>query len=303
MKNTKNTNDKQTNKQAEPKKLFVVNAGLNQFIIHVRNNLGLFLSISFGVFLFVLFFQPFNLDYFEFNNRLIFVAGMATIVFFGMVIIRIIFKSITQKYQHLYPDYELPDYLGSFLMWFIISLALAFYLRYVGFIEITFYCMVKISLIAMAPPIILRFYDNFQELSKQNQRLIKEKQQAETLVEKYQDDYMNQSIEFISENLSENLNLLIKDVAFIKSADNYVEIVYKEADQFKKKLIRNTLKNIELQIRPFSNFNRCHRTSIVNTHFVEKLRKMYNNYWISIKGYSEELPVSRQYLLKLREAL
>ena len=80
MKDIDHTTDKQTNNQAEPKKLFMVNAGLNQFIIHVRKNLGLFLSISFGVFLFVLFFQPFNLDYFEFNNRLIFVAGMATIL-------------------------------------------------------------------------------------------------------------------------------------------------------------------------------------------------------------------------------
>ena len=140
MKDIDHTTDKQTNNQAEPKKLFMVNAGLNQFIIHVRKNLGLFLSISFGVFLFVLFFQPFNLDYFEFNNRLIFVAGMATIVFFGMVIIRIIFKSITQKYQQRYSNYELPDYLGSFLMWIIISVALAFYLRYVGLIEIFTYC-------------------------------------------------------------------------------------------------------------------------------------------------------------------
>jgi DNA-binding LytR/AlgR family response regulator len=95
---------------------------------------------------------------------------------------------------------------------------------------------------------------------------------------------------------------LIADVAFIKSADNYVEIVYVEGDTYKKKLIRNTLKNIELQIKQYSNFIRCHRISIVNFHFIEKLNSNYGNHWITIKGYEEHIPVSRQYLLKLKES-
>jgi DNA-binding LytR/AlgR family response regulator len=82
-----------------------------------------------------------------------------------------------------------------------------------------------------------------------------------------------------------------------------VEIVYKEGTAYRKKLIRNTMKNIELQIRQYSNFIRCHRVCIVNLHFIEKLNRDEHNHWLTIKGLDEPIPVSRQYLLKLREAL
>jgi len=76
-----------------------------------------------------------------------------------------------------------------------------------------------------------------------------------------------------------------------------------EGNHIKKKLIRNTLKNTELHIKQYSNFIRCHRTCIVNMHYIEKLNHDYNSYWLKIKGYDEKIPVSRQYLLKLKEAL
>jgi DNA-binding LytR/AlgR family response regulator len=76
-----------------------------------------------------------------------------------------------------------------------------------------------------------------------------------------------------------------------------------EGQKLKKALIRNTLKNIELQIKQYSNFIRCHRTFVVNLHYVVKLNHDYNSHWVTIKGYDEKVPVSRQYLLKLKEAL
>jgi DNA-binding LytR/AlgR family response regulator len=92
-------------------------------------------------------------------------------------------------------------------------------------------------------------------------------------------------------------------VAFIRSADNYVEIVYRESEVSKKKLIRNTLKNIEQQIKIYSNFTRCHRICIINTHFIDRLEKSADNHWIIIKGYDEKIPVSRPYLLKIKELM
>ena len=72
---------------------------LNQFVQLLNKELRVFLSISFGVFLFVLFFQPFPLDNFDFNNRLIFVAGLGTIVFLFMVLVRVGFAWLFQKYN------------------------------------------------------------------------------------------------------------------------------------------------------------------------------------------------------------
>lgn len=276
---------------------------LNQFVLLLNKELSTFLSISFGIFLFILFFQPFPLDAFDFNNRLIFVAGLGTIVFLFMVLVRVGFAWLFQRYNHDDEGILLPPYVGAFAMVSLNSIAFAFYLRYVGSVNITFYVMIKIILICLAPPVVFRVYDLVDELKFQNASLIAEKKLVQSQVEKYEEDYLNKSIEFVSENNTECLKLLIADVVLIRSADNYVEIVYKEGETFRKKLIRNTLKNIELQIKAYSNFIRCHRICIVNTHFVEKLNRNYNTHSLSITGFQEQIPVSRQYLLKLKESV
>lgn len=55
---------------------------INQWVKLINRELKLFFWMSVGVFLFILFFQPFPLDKFDFNNRLLFVAGVAGIVLY-----------------------------------------------------------------------------------------------------------------------------------------------------------------------------------------------------------------------------
>jgi DNA-binding LytR/AlgR family response regulator len=280
-----------------------VNNKLDQFIDDFKTELGLLLSISFGIFLFILFFQPFPFVRFDFNNSLLFVAGMGTIIFMIMVLVRITIPSILRRRNKNDGTFKLPSYLIGFIILALSSVALVFYLRYVGMVTITFFITVKIVLICFVSPLSLSLSDLVDELKQQNEMLIVEKKIIQKQVEKYEEDMLNKSLEFISENSSENFSLLIAEVAFIKSADNYVEIVYKEGVTYKKKLIRNTLKNVELQIKQYSNFLRCHRICIVNLHYIEKLFSSDGNHWLTIKGYDEKVPVSRQYLLKLKEAL
>ncbi len=276
---------------------------LTQFIYAFEEDLRLLLSISFGVFLFVLFFQPFPLERFDFNNRLLFNAGLGAIVFLFMVFVRFFVQWLKQKYDLSNPEFGLSSFLGGFIFLGLSSVAYAFYLRYVGLINISFYIMLKVVLICLAPPVVLWHYDTFRELKQQNALLLQEKEMMWGQVERYEEDYLNQSIEFVSENSEEKLILLISDIVFIKSADNYVEIVFKEAGIFKKKMLRHTLKNIEQQVRPFSNFIRCQRICIVNRHYIEKLNRNYSNHWLILKGYPEQIPVSRQYILKLKESI
>ena len=280
-----------------------MNNKFNQLVQLLNEKLRLLISISFGIFLFILFFQPFPLDRFDFNNRLLFIAGFGAIVFIVMFLVRIVFPWIIQKSNQKGKEPVLTSYLSGFIILSLCSVAFAFYLRYVGSVSISFFLIVKVVLICFAPPVVLTLYDANKELIKQNESLISERKIIQKQIEKYEEDNLNKTIEFISETSTENLSLLIAEVIFIQSADNYVEIAYMDGDNLKKKLIRNTLKNIELQVKQYSNFIRCHRTCIVNMHYIEKLNQDYSSHWITIKGYPEKIPVSRQYLLKLREAL
>jgi DNA-binding LytR/AlgR family response regulator len=165
--------------------------------------------------------------------------------------------------------------------------------------------MFKIILISLFTPVALVILYEISDLKHQIGLLSMEKENIQKGIQKQEQeqDYLSKSIVFTSDNATDTLTLPVSDVTLIRSADNYVEVAFVENKLFKKKLIRNTLKNVEQLTKPYPNFVRCHRICIVNTLYIEKLNKKFNNYWITMKGSEEQLPVSRQYLLKLKESL
>jgi DNA-binding LytR/AlgR family response regulator len=276
---------------------------INHLINLIKAYFAPFLSISFGMFLFILFFQPIPFETFDFNNRLIFIGGLGLIIFLTMLIIKILFFIIVNEEESNVFRPVIPTFLSGFAVLVISSVAFAFYIRYIGDVRISFFIMIRIILICLVPPVVIRVYDIIRMLRQHNDMLIKEKKSIQKQVEKFEEDYLNKTISINSETGTDYLNLPVADVAFIRSADNYVEIVYREGDVFRKKLIRNTLKGIEKQIKDYSNFIRCHRICIVNSHFIEKFTRNYSSYWIVVKGLDEKIPVSRQYLLKIKEVV
>lgn len=218
-----------------------------------------------------------------------------------MVLLRVLYPWITNDDQRIEVTADFPSYLTDAIIVVLNSVAFAFYLRYVGSVSLSFYIIFKVFLICLVSAVASRLYDTINALNNRVVSLIAEKRKLQRQVETCEEDSLNISIEFNSENNAEQLKLLIGDVVFMRSADNYVEIVFVENAEFKKKLIRNTLKNIELQLKSYLNFIRCHRTCIVNTKYIDKLEKKYNNHSISILGYPEQIPVSRQYLLMLKK--
>lgn len=280
-----------------------MNKEFQHIIQLLKDYIGIYLSISLGIFLFVLFFQPFELGSLDFNNRLLFIAGFGVIVFLLMIIIRIVFYGYIQNYERSNREAVFPASFGNFLLMALSSAAFAFYLRFVGAVPITFHIMLKVALICASPLVILWLHEKIKAYKKQNEALLEEKENMRKQVERYEMDYQNKSVEFTIDSSGNSLILSVSDIVYFKSADNYVEIAYKEGVMFKKKLIRNTLKNVEQQLNVYPHFIRVHRTCIVNTQHIEALTKHDNNNWLIITGYEEKLPVSRQYLLKVKEVL
>lgn len=195
----------------------------------------------------------------------------------------------------------LSSLVSGFIIWVLSSFAFIVYLNYVGLIGISGYLIFKVMLVCLAAPIILLVYDRMQKVRMENKYLLAEKKK--TQFSKSQEDNLNLSIDFNSGVNSGKLNFLLKEMLFIKSANNYVEIYYLNDDQIKKKLVRSTLASIELLIESYPTLIRCHRTCIVNTQFVGKLNSVCNNHTLTINGYNRQIPVSRRYYLKVKEAV
>ena len=269
----------------------------------INKEFKLMAGIGFGIFLFLLFFQPFQVSIFDFNNQLLFILGVGAILFFFMALVRIGLPWWIRRSSLLKTHSVLPPYLSGLLIFILSAVAFSFYLRFVGSVDITFYVMFKVVFICMIPPLILRIYDIIETLKQQNEWYLEENNRLYDQLQQVNEIKRNDTITLISENSSEKLNFPVSDVVMIRSADNYVEIIYKEGTLFKKQLLRNRLKNIEHQTIQYASFIRCHRTCIINLHHIENLNRRQNSYWLSIKDYPGQVPVSRQYLLRIKESI
>jgi DNA-binding LytR/AlgR family response regulator len=154
------------------------------------------------------------------------------------------------------------------------------------------YLEVMIVLLSLAPPLIILFIKEIRSLRMQ---LENSKVQHR---EKRQEH-----IELVSENRSEKLIMESSELILIKSAENYVEIFYLAGGSGTKKLLRTTFKGIEDQLKPFSQMIRCHRSYIINLDHTIKLHREYGRIYLKMNEIEENIPVSRQYLLGIKNAL
>ncbi|MBN1788885.1 MAG: LytTR family transcriptional regulator [Bacteroidales bacterium] len=251
-----------------------------------------------GIFLFMLFFQPFPIRFTELNNVLVFNAGFGAIVFILLYIIQLLSKTFRL------PDMEVMSYFNGFVLFVVSSVAFTFYLMYVGRTAINFYSVSKIILICIALPAILWIYRIRNELKQENDSLNRENVLLQSRLRDRNETPAQNIVEFYSaDSASELLRLSISDILLIKSADNYVEIYYIDHDNIRKRLVRNTLKNIEQMLRPYDQFIRCHRTFIIHVGHIERIHLKINSSYVVLKKMDERIPVSRPYVLKLKEAM
>lgn len=276
---------------------------LNNILGRLNNSFELLLIISCSIAFFFLIFKPFQLNFINFDNRILFVSGFGIIVFFVLLIVRIVYPSLSYNITYNQKRPTLPSFTSGFIIWLLSSVLFSLYLIYPGLVSITTYIVFKVTLICLVSPLVLAFHDKNVQLQLENEKLSIDKKIYQKQVEEYNDEHKNISIDLISSNNTEKISLLLKEVVFINSADNYVEIHYKEGESFKKKLLRNTLKNIELQIKPYPNFVRCHRKYIINSNYIEALNGNCNNHDLILKEYKETIPVSRQYFYRLKDVL
>lgn len=276
---------------------------INQFIALSKKYFRIYLWISISVFLFILFFQPFPTNHFEFENKLLFIAGFGFIIFITQVIVQILFQ------RYLIQNMEDEEYnplmtsLFYFVQMLFTSVAFVFYIRYVGNTGITFNVVLRVAVISLSVPVTIHLKNSLLAMHLKYKKLLDESRLQQDKLKMFSDNYANKFIGLDSENESDSLRIQVSELIFVKSADNYVEVGFCEGGEFRKKMLRNTLKNIEKQLKEFNNFVRTHRSSIVNIQYIDKLNKNFNTYWLTLTDTKETVPVSRQYLMAVKDLL
>jgi DNA-binding LytR/AlgR family response regulator len=99
----------------------------------------------------------------------------------------------------------------------------------------------------------------------------------------------------------ERLKLNADDILYITAEDNYSRVVWTDGSKRREKVLRSTLKQMEVQLSGMDML-RCHRSYLVNCSRY-KLEGDSRGYRLSSVADPELLPVSRAYSRRIIDRL
>jgi len=267
-----------------------------------RYEIKLISLISLGMFLFVLFFQPFVTKFKDFNDLLIFDLGVAVITFLILVVFRIIMPASLTERIHA-ESLKISNEVGLILLiWFFITAGNICYLHFVGGVELSLTMGVKIAIFSGFPSVILKLADVNMRLRGQLRHFVRRNLKLERDLSNAEET-QSEPVLLESDSQNDKLEINPDEIMLIRSADNYVDIFYRIGEKIEHKLLRNTLKYIQHMLRDNEDFRRCHRTCIVNTAYIVNMTNNYKGHRLKMLDMEEEIPVSRQYILGIKDLL
>lgn len=261
------------------------------------------LLISLGVFLFILFFQPFPLNQLQSNNRLIYVLGFWGISFIIPWLALSLFENLIIGNTKSVKSSGLKLRIVYWVLYVLEVTAFLFYIYFVGQTHLSLYTIFKATLVCLMPILVLSVAFKNNNLEKRIFQLESDNLGLKSELSILKKGIGEEVINLYSGNKAEKLPLKIKDIVLIRSADNYVEVFFKQDGKIDSKLMRNTLKDIEQQLNNSECVYRCHRMCLVNILYVKTLNKTESGYQLIIPDFEEKIPVSKQYLSVLRETI
>ncbi len=244
--------------------------------------------------LFINLFQPFgsrdwypgisDIKYFAFSS-LIILTGMLVVV-----ISRVILTAYSKKHDVLYWQYAL--WIGCE----IVAMAI-FYTLFAKFFpkdgverdisEIFRQSLTNTALVLLLPYVISWLYFSWKEKSE----LLEDIEQ-----EKAMDAYAKTQVAFPDEKGDLKISVMLDNLLYIESADNYATIYYMNKSKQSRFLLRNSLKWMEENLTKETPLTRCHRSYIVNMDKVKILKKVKGGIVMELDAENTpDIPVSKTY--------
>ncbi|WP_455673256.1 LytTR family DNA-binding domain-containing protein [Phocaeicola sp.] len=105
----------------------------------------------------------------------------------------------------------------------------------------------------------------------------------------------------LPDGLKDKFELEAEQLLLAESDGNYVKIVYEHDAKLSQRTLRMTMKQVEDAFAHCPFIQKCHRAFLVNLHRVENAKGNSQGYRLVMKGWSDEIPVSRAYNKEIRD--
>jgi len=263
------------------------------FYIPLNRSIKMIIGFSIILPLYLLVFQPWNIDRWQCPYKTVLLIGMSVVIFVSLAAN---FYGVAKLFPKIFNQEKWT--VGKEILWSLWNIMSILALNAVYW-EIIPFCgtgigtlsiyLTRSFALALLPSLFCFKYNQVKEMML---RLKKAEALNKVLKEK-QGIIDNETIKLVGDNVNEKLEIGVNELLLIQADDNYSKIFWNGDYNLKKKMIRSSLKNLEKQISQ-TYIQRCHRSFIVNLNKVKTVTGNAKGYKLRLEEYPELIPVSRE---------
>ena len=264
----------------------------------LRHNTKIIFFISIGVFVFLFLFQPLQIDELATRDKYFLVFGLGAITFLSLSLNLLILPSLFPRILNGSSWNVKKEILWDIWILFTVSVGYFLYYKALGIMEFGFSMIVTLILIAIVPISVLIVLNRNRllrsHLKSANELNIKLKGNK---------SIPDKLVHFVSDYQKDNISIKVSLILFIRSANNYIELFWKENQDVKSQMVRLSLTKAEDILKDDKFIFKCHRSYMVNINYIDKIEGSSQGYRLYFEKVDFPVPVSKIYVHKLKELI
>jgi hypothetical protein len=264
----------------------------------LKHNTKIIFFISVGVFVFLFLFQPLQIDSLATREKYYLVIGLGIVTFLSLSLNLLILPSLFPKVLKGTSWNVKKEIFWDLWILFTVSVGYFLYYKALGIMEFGFDMIIKLILIAIVPTSVLIVL-NRHRLLRSHLKLANE---LNIKLKEHKASY-EKLVHFVSDYQKDNLSIKANLIIFVRSANNYIEVFWKEGQEVKSQMVRCSLLKAEKLLKDNKFIFRCHRSFMANVNHIDKIEGSSQGYRLYFEKVDFPIPVSKNYAAKLKELI
>jgi len=264
----------------------------------LKHNTKIIFFTSLGVFAFLFLFQPFDINSLPVKDKYYLLSGLAGITFLALSLHLLLIPSLFPKTFNTEGWNIKKEILWNLWILFTILVGYFFFTNALGAMKFGFNMVIKLLLTAVVPISIVivvnhnKILRSHLKLADELSKKLKENKLVQEKIVYFDSDYQKDS-------LAINVSLLL----LIRSANNYIEIFWKDAENIRNQMVRCSMLYAEEILKDHKFIFKCHRSYIVNINYIDRIEGNSEGYRLFFENVSFPVPVSKNSIDRLRELI
>jgi hypothetical protein len=264
----------------------------------LKHNTKIIFFISMGVFLFLFLFQPLEIVSLENKEKYYLVIGFGIITFLSLSLNLLILPSLFSRILNGSSWNVKKEIFWDIWILFTVGVGYFLYYKALGLMVFGFDTIITMILIAVVPTSVLIVFNRNRLLRsnlKSANELNKKLKEFKSLPDKL--------VHFVSDYQKDNLSIKVSLILFVRSANNYIEVFWKEELGIKSQMIRCSLTKAEEILKDYKFIFKCQRSYLANVNYIDKIEGSQQGYRLFFDKIDFPIPVSKNYADKLKELI